>query len=261
MVFGRLAPFLLITFGLTWGLAGVLAMFPEPVEALFGPLSMTNPLFILAVYAPGIAAVFLVLLDSGFSGLLRFMKRLLLWRAHVGWYLLIGLGVPLIMTGAAAIGGNLEAWVYPFSSAGVALAALATALLLGPIEEFGWRGLMLPLLQQRLAPFYAGLILGAVWGLWHVPAFLLSGTPQSGWDFLPYFVGLMSVAMIMTVIFNASSGSLLLAVLMHFQLNNPLWPDSQPLDSLFFLGLAILVVWLKRRQVFTEPGVAVVIPD
>lgn len=261
MAFRRLAPFLLITFGLTWGLAALLALFPEPVEALFGPLSLTNPLFVLAVYAPGIAAIFLVLVDSGISGLLRFMKRMLLWRVSVGWYLLIGIGVPLAMILAAALSGGLEDWVFPFPSAAAAVAALATAMMIGPMEEFGWRGLMLPLLQQRFAPIHAGLILGVVWGLWHVPAFLLSGTPQSGWDFLPYFVGLMSVAMIMTVIFNATSGSLLLAVLMHFQVNNPLWPDAQPLDSLFFLGLACLLVWLKRRQVFGVPGVTVVVPD
>jgi uncharacterized protein len=48
-------PFLAITFGLTWGLAALL------IVSLFGEISSSNPLFILAVYAPGIAGIFLVL--------------------------------------------------------------------------------------------------------------------------------------------------------------------------------------------------------
>ncbi|MCK7511306.1 MAG: CPBP family intramembrane metalloprotease [Desulfobacterales bacterium] len=55
----------------------------------------------------------------------------------------------------------------------------------GPVEEFGWRGFALPLLQRKMAPIWAGLLLGIIWGFWHLPAFLLSGTPQSAWSFTP----------------------------------------------------------------------------
>ena len=61
----------------------------------------------------------------------------------------------------------------------------AAALLIGPVEEIGWRGVALPLLQRRYAPLWASLILGAFWGFWHLPAFLLSGTEQSAWSFGP----------------------------------------------------------------------------
>jgi hypothetical protein len=49
--------------------------------------------------------------------------------------------------------------------------------------------LALPLLQRKFAPIWAGLILGAIWGLWHMPAFLLSGTQQSEWSFTAFFAG------------------------------------------------------------------------
>ena len=55
-----LVPFLAITFGLTWGLAALLFMFYDQVVAIFGEISMTNPLLILLVYSPGIAGIFLV---------------------------------------------------------------------------------------------------------------------------------------------------------------------------------------------------------
>jgi uncharacterized protein len=60
MVFGSLGPFFALVFGLTWGLAALLIVFTDQVEATFGELGYTHPLFILAVYSPGFAAVFLV---------------------------------------------------------------------------------------------------------------------------------------------------------------------------------------------------------
>jgi len=263
----RVVPFLVISFGLTWGLASLLILFPEQIERLFGPLGMTHPLFILAVYAPAIAALVLVLFDSGFPGFLRFLSRLLIWRVRPGWYLLVLFGVPLLMTGAAWLGDGLAVWAYPYVGPGGAaslallLAALGTTLVIGPVEELGWRGVLLPLLQKRYTPFTAGLMVGAIWTLWHVPAFLLSGTPQSGFDFLPFVIGTLSVSMIMTVMFNATAGSLLLPVLMHFQLNNPLTPDGQPWDALAFLLLGAVLVWYWRDSMFSPGGVSEVVPS
>ncbi len=128
--------------------------------------------------------------------------------------------------------------------------ALALALFLGPIEEFGWRGLALPLLQRRFTPFWAGLILGIIWALWHIPSFLISGMPQTKWAAGPYFAGIIAISVILTPFFNATRGSLLIAVLYHFQMMNPIFPDAQPWDNLLWVGIAVIVVILNRRTMF-----------
>ena len=46
------------------------------------------------------------------------------------------------------------------------------------------------------------------------------------------------------------AGSLLLPFLLHFQMNNPIWPDAQPWDSLFLAAVAIIIVWFKRQKMF-----------
>lgn len=252
--FASLAPFLLITFGLAWGIFALFILLPEPMVAMFGQVSGQHPLFILAVYAPAIAAFTIITYHSGIGGLGRYLTRLWLWRCPPIWYAFLLVGIPLLFFGGAALKGNLFAASFPFTSFQALILALAVTMVIGPIEEFGWRGLALPLLQRRFAPLWAGLILGVVWGFWHLPAFLLSGTPQSAWSFTPFLVGSVAISLIVTPLFNASRGSILLPMLLHFQLNNPIWPDAQPYDTIFFIAAAIGVVWVNRKDMLRQTG-------
>jgi membrane protease YdiL (CAAX protease family) len=254
-----LIPFLALSFGLTWGIAAILILFYDQVVAITGEISMSNPLYILAVYAPGIAGVLLVWRHYGVAGLGSFFKRLTLWRAPVKWWLFLILGIPAVVYTGAAIKGTIGE-PFPFSPWTAVLPALALALFLGPIEEFGWRGVALPILQRRFAPFWAGLIIGAIIAAWHIPAFLLSGSPMSNWSFVPYFGGVVAVYVILTPFFNVSRGSLLIAYLYHFQLMNPIFPDAQPYDNLLWMAIAVIVVVLNRRTMFNrEAGVTEVL--
>ncbi|KAA3628358.1 MAG: CPBP family intramembrane metalloprotease [Proteobacteria bacterium] len=249
--FSALIPFLLIAFGLAWGIVALFIVFPDRMTAFFGEISGQHPLFFLAVYAPAIAAFIIVIYHSGANGLRRFLTRLFLWRCAPLWYVFLVVGVPLLFYGGAALKGNLFAEPIPFAPFQALLIALLLAAIKGPVEEFGWRGLALPLLQRRFTPLWAALILGIVWGFWHLPAFLLSGTQQSAWSFTPFFAGTIAVSVIMTALFNASRGSILLAAVMHFQLINPIWPDAQPYDTLFFVAAAVVIVWFNREAMLT----------
>lgn len=245
-----LIPYLLITFGLTWGLALLLMLFYDPIVALFGEVTPSNPLFILAVYSPAIAGIALVLYHYGLRGLGSFLRRLTLWRMPAVWWLFLVLGLPAVFFAGAALNGSIGE--FPFSPWTEALPALLMALFIGPIEEFGWRGVALPLLQRKYAPIWSALILGVIWAVWHIPSFLIGGTPQSAWSILPFFAGLIALSVILTPMFNAARGSLLIAALFHFQLNNPLWPDAQPWDSILFVAAAVVIVALNRRTLFNR---------
>ena len=255
MNFRTLIPFFAITFALGWGILALLIFFPIQAETIFGPMGYTNPLFILAVYSPAIAGVFLVWRHCGATGLKRFFRRLTLWQMPLCWWALLVIATPAAFYLGAAIKGTVND-PFPFSPWYAVLPALATGLLIGPIEELGWRGLALPLLQRRYAPLWSSLILGGIWGLWHLPAFFLSGSPQSAWSFGPYFVGVLAITVILTAMFNAAQGSLLIAALYHFQMNGPAWPDAQPWDSLVFAVAAVIIVLLNRRKMLSGDGAA-----
>ncbi len=258
---GAIWAFVALTFALSWGSFALFLSLPEEVAALFGPQGVSHPVFILAVYAPALSAVLLVLWTTGPGGLLRFLGRFLIWRAPLAWWLVLLVGLPLCFLLGAFVKGTLWPYALPFDSAGALFGAMGFMLILGPVEEFGWRGVALPLLQRRMAPVWAGLLVGILWGVWHLPAFFLEGTPQSSWTFVPFFVGAVSVSLIVTPMFNATRGSVLLPFLVHFQLNNPVWPDAQPHDTWFFAAAAALTLWLCRGTMFRRAGaVTVVVP-
>lgn len=250
--FISLAPFMLITFGLAWGIFALFILLPAPMVAIFGELTGQHPLFFLAVYAPAIAAFMIITYHSGAAGLQRYLSRLFIWRCSVAWYVFLIIGIPLLFFSGSALKGNFFTAPVSFSSFQSLIVALALTVVKGPIEEFGWRGLALPLLQRKLSPIWAGIVLGVIWGFWHLPAFLLSGTPQSAWSFTPFFVGTIALSVIVTALFNASGGSILLPALFHFQCINPLWPDAQPYDTFTFVVAAFIIVWLNRKAMFSR---------
>jgi membrane protease YdiL (CAAX protease family) len=239
-----------LTFALSWVPMAFYMIFPDQLVSLFGEISTSNPFFLLAVYAPSLAGIFLVWRYYGLKGLGSFFRRLALWRAPVGWWLYLLLGIPATVYAAAVIQGTANE-PFPIPSLSMVLRALLLALMLGPVgEEFGWRGLALPLLQRRFSPFWASIVLGVIWAVWHTPAFLVGGTPQTGWSFGAFFVGLVAVTLILTPMFNAATGSLLIAILYHLQIMNPIFPDAQPWDSYLYVIAAAVILYLNRRQMF-----------
>lgn len=244
--------FMALTFGLGWGIMSTLVLFPAQLEAWFGPLSGTHPVFILGVWTPAIAGIALVWRHHGRGGVASYLRRVTLWRMPPAWWLFLLLGIPAVKYLGAAFNGT--AGDFPFSPWYGVLPALGLALIIGPVEEFGWRGFALPVLQRRVAPLWASLILGAFWGLWHAPAFLLSGTPQSGWVFAPYALGVLALSVIVTPLFNAAQGSILMAALFHFQMNGPSWPDAQPWENYLFAVVAVIVVVLHRKAMLSRRG-------
>ena len=249
-----LGPFLIITFGLAWGIIGLYIALPDQMAAIFGEISGNHPLFYLATYAPAIAALTIVLLRSRWDGTRRFLSRLLLWRAPAAWYAFLLLGIPLLFYVGAVWKGLSPAELVPVSSVGAYLVALALFAIKGPVEEIGWRGLALPLLQRKMSPLWASLVLGVIWGVWHLPAFMLSGTPQSAWSFTDFFIGTIALSFIATGLFNASRGSILLPALFHLQVINPLWPDAQPYDTVPFVVAALMVIWFNRDSMLRKSG-------
>lgn len=249
-----LALFVLLTFAVTWGLTGIYILAPEFAEARFGAISGTHPMFLLATWGPAFAAFTLILAWRGVSGVRLFLGRLLVWRVAPGWAVFVAIGLPLVFVVGSTLKGGPALAPLPPEGVGPMVAVMFWMLCLGPVEEFGWRGFAQPILQRHMAPIWAGAIIGAVWGLWHLPAFFLAGTVQSGWNFTPFFIGNVVLAVLVTPLFNSARGGLLWPMLFHWQLINPFWPDAQPYDTWLLLAVALVVIGLNRKTMFSRRG-------
>lgn len=249
-----LLAYAVLTFGISWGVLSFYIFLPETAVSLFGMLSGNHPLFYLAVYAPAIASFVIVGRTYGFSGLKSFISRILIWRTSLSWVLFLAVGLPAIFYAGSALNGKLFSEPIPLQLSWAWIGILFLSMIKGPVEEFGWRGFALPILQRNMTPLSASLMIGAVWGIWHLPAFMIGGTQQSSWEFLPFFVGTIAISIIMTALYNQSRGSILLAMIMHFQLMNPIWPDAQPYDTWLLLAVACGIVWYHKNLFLNRTG-------
>ena len=122
-------PFFLLTFVIAWGILGLYIFVPDIMIDLFGNLSGSHPLFYLAVYAPAISALTMVVYRQGISGVGRFLSRLSLWKTTSSWYLFLLVGMPLAFYLPALLKeGAYAEGLFPFTSLqayGVALFLMA----------------------------------------------------------------------------------------------------------------------------------------
>lgn len=244
--------FVVLTFFISWGLIGFYIFMPEASTSLLGELSASHPAFFIAVYAPAISALILVIQHAGWHGLKRYLTRLTYLNINKKWGLFILVIIPLVYCIGAIIKGNASSiFVFEISWSEL-FGAMLLMMFLGPVEELGWRGFGLPLLQRTFTPLTSAVILGAIWGIWHFPVFLLSDMAQSDWSYIPFLFGNIFLSILLTGVFNASRGSIAAAAILHYQLIFPLWPDAQPYDSLLFGIVAIMVVLLNKERFLTS---------
>jgi hypothetical protein len=249
-----------LTFLINWGIWG-LTVFSPQFQQLPGQAS---PLLYVGGYAPTIAALFVVAWIYGPRGMKFFLARLLRWNVGIWWYvgliiLFVGMDLSVRLV-SILMGGHAPAIGYTPAMA-VPLALLTLVATTGPLgEELGWRGMALPLLQRRYSALAASLILGFIWGVWHIPAFLFSGNPQSIYSFPLYFVYLLCGTILMTTVYNATGGSLPLMIIVHglFNLNGSMGiNDIEPLGTLIMCAVLLtgaFVIWRKQPGArFTEP--------
>jgi membrane protease YdiL (CAAX protease family) len=236
-----------IAFTLTWSIGVVALLFPSQLEAIFGPMSEGNPLFFLAVFSPTLTSLLLTGIIEGREGIWNLVSRLGRWRFNLFFYFFVLIVVPALGYVAAVMVGkgsdlDLRYWY-------LYLPLLFSQFFTdpGPVgEELGWRGFALPRLLQRYDALKASLILGVLWGLWHLPAVLCSGLPQQGVSIIAFIFGGVALSILSTWLYNSSGGSLLVTALLHVTTNFSLVIIGAPIWIFMGLlaGLAILVVLL-----------------
>jgi membrane protease YdiL (CAAX protease family) len=224
-----------LTFAISWG--GVLMVIggPRGLPGTTEDFAKLLPFAIVAMLAgPSIASLLLTGLVSGRAGLREALSHLLRWRVDARWYAVALLSAPLVFVAVhlALLPVSptfLPAILTTSDKTSMLLSAVAAAILVGFCEELGWTGFATPRLRLRYGLLPTGLILGVLWGAWHVlPVDLWASASSSGGLSLTLFmtvrglgllVGqLLAYRLLMVWVYDRT-GSLFLAMLMHASLD------------------------------------------
>lgn len=182
------------------------------------PLLKFSPfLGIFGLFGPALAAIIMAAVAKGKAGVKALLRRTVLWRVGLPWYV-IALGLPTTLSCATAVLAYLVG-TSDFIRVG-ALAPIEVVLFVLVVgEELGWRGYALPRLLEKRSALAASLILGVLWGLWHLPTFLVPGTPQYGLPLTAFVLLTIEYSILMTWVFLHTAGSVLIATVFHGAIN------------------------------------------
>lgn len=204
----QLLTFFAATFLIAWG-----AWIP-----LFVTPHVPRQVAFVGLFAPAFAGLMTASIYGGRGSVREIIQRISIVSFSQEWALLSALIMPAIYFAALGVlrvlhpGGTVP--LFAGNSPFFITAGFIWLVFVTSGEEVGWRGFALPrLLQCSNRPVLISIGFGFVWGLWHLPLYLLPG--QSAFP-LPLFLIFTSVqGVLYTVIFIRTKGSLVPAVLLH----------------------------------------------
>jgi membrane protease YdiL (CAAX protease family) len=249
----RIAMFFLIAYAISW--TAWITLFARHLPPLASP---GRWLYLAAVLAPHGAALASTAVEGGRAELGAFYRRITR-QVPFRWAIVAICVPPIIYLVRDAIAVSFH---LPHDSFFHGPPRTVTALLLGQLvvvlgEEPGWRGFALPRLIARFGSIVGTLILGIAWALWHLPLFIIPGTPQYGTGFLPFALELMAWSMVMTLIMMHAWGSVVAAMLFHASANVcafTMWePDAQLLALGPWIIAAVIAGWLMQWELSRAP--------
>ncbi len=250
-----------LTFLLSYGTLLVLLLrsgLPANKDELSPTVLLAIPFMLLG---PSISGVLMTGLVDGRPGFRDLWMRLRRWQLGAGWYA-IALLVPIALNVAIPIGLSLFSPMYLpgiFTTADKAsrlIMNLTAGVAVAICEEIGWMGFAAPKLRQRYTGLQTGLIMGVLWGLWHILPMAIMNSVAYGAPLAPgiymalrslYFLigGLVACRVLMLWVYDRTQ-SLFVMVLLHIALtsSNMLFsPDTLAGMSNFIIDLVGIVTW------------------
>lgn len=255
-----------LTFAISWLawlpsflISNDLAELPEAAGALG----------ILGPFGPFVAAFWLTRRAGGRPAVRALWRRGWTRDFDARWLMptvLLAPATALVTLGLMAATGQEVQWSEGLAPLAVVPTFAFILLLNAAPEEYGWRGFALGALLRRRGALSASLILGAIWGLWHLPLHFIDGTVQEAIPVYQFVLQQMVLAIFYTWLFVNTRGAVSVAILFHAVANVvgavvPYWVTEQGRWTGFAVQVtfaaAIVLIWgprnLRRSAGSTEP--------
>src|ERR671912_890575 len=222
-----------LTFAITWSLFVFAVGGPGGIPATKEEFT-TLPLgaILAALVGPSVSGILLTGLLYGRDGYRDLITRMRRLRVGARWYAVALLTAPLLFTAVLLPLSLISPVFLPgiFASeakASFVLMSIVVGLIVGIFEELGWTGFAVPtLLKLRYGVLSTGLIVGVLWGAWHLLGNDIWASVATSGRLPPALfavvVGLVLLVgqlpayrVLMVWVYERTNGSLLLAMLMH----------------------------------------------
>lgn len=213
-------------------------------------------MFPVMVIGVGVLGVGLTELTAGRRGVRELASQ---FRRAVPprWWLV----APIPPAAILAVLHVLRSLASPDYRPGFLIFGVAAGVASGFFEERGWTGFTFPRLQARFGLLGGGLVLGGLWGLWHLPVVdsLGAATPHGGaWPaFFAAFVAAVVALRVLIAWAYTNTHSLRLAQVLHASSTASLVVFGAPAvtpgqEALWYAGYAV-VLWVVVALVLLLP--------
>lgn len=253
--------YFVLTFLISWGAILVLIAFngmPDTVAEAQAQLPLAIMTFLLGPFISGMTMIGLIHGPNGYRDL---WFRMLKWRVSPAWYAFALLLAPVVFASVHFVlflfsPVYLPGFMTASDSHALIFLGIMSGIIVGILEEVGWFGFAIPKMRQRHSPLKVGLIVGVIWGAWHIMAndiwaiktysgeipvdqyAILSG--------LSFLIGQLPPFRILMVWAYERTGSLFLMMVMHFSLTAcsiTFSPTAMTGWEVFIYSLAVAVVF------------------
>lgn len=206
--------YFVLTFTVSWT-AALIVVGPKlrngrPIPDLTGIL-----MFPAMLLGPSLVGLFMTWRLDGRAGLRDLFRRMVNVPAFSAWY--TALLVPPIAVVAVLL--LLKMLVSPVYAPNHFFVGIAFGVPAGILEEIGWTGFAYPRMRDTLGAFKAGVLLGCLWSLWHLPVIDFLGAARPHGVYLPaFFLSFLTAMTAIRVLIGwmyVQTRSVLLAQLMH----------------------------------------------
>jgi uncharacterized protein len=258
--------YFVLTFALSWTGAliviGPRLLRGESIPKLSGLL-----VFPVMLVGPSFAGIVLTLIVEGRRGLKLLFARMRPLGVPAGWYACL-LIPPVLIIFTLEL---LKAVLSPGFAPNHFLLGMLFGVPAGFVEEIGWTGFALPQMAKRWPIIWSALLLGLLWGGWHIPAidFLGTATPHgSHWiEYFFAFTAAMMAIRVLIVWLYENTKSVWMAQLMHVSstgslvvlsptrvtaAQEALWYGTYAVALWVLIGLVILL-WRRRSKYRLSP--------
>jgi len=209
--------FFALAFALMWICFFTVAFVSIPAGSPLG-----GALVLLGAFAPALAALAVTFRAEGRSGVIALLRRITRWSVAAKYYVFaLGFMIAVKLTAAMIYRASTSSWprfdtsqwyLIPFAI------AFSTPFQAG--EEIGWRGYALPRLADRFGLGTASVLLGFIWGVWHLPQFFIRDGDSYRQAFPVFVLQVTAMSVAFAWLYARTNGSLLLTMLLHEAINN-----------------------------------------